>query len=169
MRSPIRTILAASAAVALAAAAITAPVAAGPNKKGTTTIAPSGITLSVFQKVLKPGKLNTADTTLSFRIVGNPKKEGKPIKHVGGVQVNGEAGILNDDDLKLRNFRIKVSEGIVAGQVEGFGRAPLFSFDPADAADLEVTLFFTDIASLAIVGDTSISGLEAGVASIDLK
>ena len=36
-----RTILAASAAVALTAAAFSAPAVAGPDKKGTTTVAPS--------------------------------------------------------------------------------------------------------------------------------
>jgi len=167
MRTPLRTILAASVAVTLTAAAFAAPVAAGSDKKGTTTIAPSGTTLSVFQKVLKPGKFNAAETTVSFRIVGNPSKG--PIKHVGGLQVDGSAGILEDEDLKLRNFRIKVPQGLVYGKVEGFGKAPLFSFDPTDADDLEVTLLFTETASAAIVGDDSIAGLEAGVATIDLK
>jgi len=119
MRTPLRTILAASVAVTLTAAAFAAPVAAGSDKKGTTTIAPSGTTLSVFQKVLKPGKFNAAETTVSFRIVGNPSKG--PIKHVGGLQVDGSAGILEDEDLKLRNFRIKVPQGLVYGKVEGFG------------------------------------------------
>ena len=58
---------------------------------------------------------------------------------------------------------------ILTGQVEGFGWAPLFMFDPADAADLEVTLYFTATASLAIVGDASIEGIEAGVATIELN
>ena len=167
MQTPLRTILAASIAVSLTAAAFAAPAVAGPNKKGTTTIEPSATTLTVFQKVLKPDKFNEAETTVSFRIVGNPTKG--PIKHVGGLQVDGSAGILEDDDLKLRNFRIKVPQGLVYGQVEGFGKAPLFSFEPADADDLEVTLFFTETASAAIVGDGSIAGLEAGVATIDLK
>ena len=164
MRKPFRTILAASAAVALAAVSVTAPAAAGANQKGTTYVVPSDTTNSVLQRVLKPGKLDETKGA-AFRIVGNPNKG--PIKHVGGLQVDGSAGILSDSTLKLRNFRI--GEGIVTGNVEGFGRAPLFTFDMADAADLEVTLFFTETASLAIVGSDAIEGVEAGVATIDLK
>lgn len=41
MRKPFRTILAASAAVALAAVSVTAPAAAGANQKGTTYVVPS--------------------------------------------------------------------------------------------------------------------------------
>ena len=163
-----RTILAASAAVALTAAAFSAPAVAGPDKKGTTTVAPSALTLSVLNKELRPARLT--DDGAVFRIVGNPNKG--PIKHVGGLEVDGSAGILGDSTLKLRNFRIKVADGVVVGNVEGFGKAELFTFDPADAADLEATLFFTETASLAIVGTTGadgIDGKEAGVASIDLK
>jgi hypothetical protein len=168
MHKPIRTIVAATATVALAAAAFAAPAAAGPDKKGTTTVAPSALTLSVLNKELKPAKL-TADGAV-FRIVGNPKKG--PIKHVGGLEVDGSEGILEDSTLKLRNFRIKVADGVVVGNVEGFGKAELFTFDPADAADLTATLYFTETASLAIVGAAGpggIDGLEAGVATIDLK
>lgn len=163
---PFRTILAATAAVALAATAFAAPVAAGPNNKGTTFVVPSETTASVLQRVLKPGKLDEAKGA-AFRIVGNPSKGS--IKHVGGLQVDGSAGILADSTLKLRNFRIEVTEGLVTGNVEGFGKAPLFTFDPADAADLEVTLFFTETASLAIVGNDSIEDVVAGVATIELK
>ncbi|MEX1297183.1 MAG: hypothetical protein AB1Z67_13540 [Candidatus Limnocylindrales bacterium] len=170
MHKPLRTIVAATAAVALAAAAFTAPVAAGgPNKKGTTFVAPSETTASVLQRVLKPGKLTKKGA--AFRIVGNPSKG--TIKHVGGLQVDGSAGILEDSTLKLRNFRIKVADGVVVGNVEGFGKAPLFTFDPEDATDdLVATLFFTETASLAIVGVTGpdgIDGKEAGVATIKLK
>ncbi len=164
MRNNIRITLAAASMVALAAAAMTAPAAASPNKKGTTYVAPSELTASVLGGVLRPGVLD-AEKGAGFRIVGNPAKG--PIKHVGGLVVDGSAGILADDDLKLRNFRI--GDGIVTGNVEGFGPAPLFEFDPADAADLEVTLHFTATASLAIVGDDSIEGLEAGVATIELN
>jgi len=111
MRTPLRTILAASVAVTLTAAAFAAPVAAGSDKKGTTTIAPSATTLSVFQKVLKPGKFNAAETTVSFRIVGNPSKG--PIKHVGGLQVDGSAGIL----------------GTLAVEREGDHKAPVLTHD----------------------------------------
>jgi hypothetical protein len=166
MHKKMRTLLAATAAVALAATAFAAPAAAG-NKKGTTFVAPSELTGTVLQGVLKPGKL-VEGKGAAFRIVGNPKKG--PIKHVGGLVVDGSAGILEDDDLKLRNFRIKVGKGVVVGNVEGFGKAKLFTFDPKDAKDdLQATLFFTETASLAIVGDDSIKGLEAGVATIDLK
>lgn len=166
MRNPFRTILAASAAVALAAAAISGPAFAGPNKKGTTYVVPSAATTAYLQKVLRPGTFDVAKGA-GFRIVGNPNKG--PIKHVGGLQVDGSAGILADSTLKLRNFRIKVADGVVMGNVEGFGKAPLFTFDPADAGDLEVTLYFTKTASLAIVGTDGIEGVEAGVATIDLK
>ena len=161
-----RAIVAASAAVAIAVAAATAPAAADSNKKGTTFVVPSATTGSVLQRVLKPGKLD-AEKGAGFRIVGNPSTG--TIKHVGGLQVDGSAGILEDSTLKLRNFRIKVADGLVTGKVEGFGKAPLFTFDPADAADLEVTLYFTETASLAIVGSDAIEGVEAGVATIDLK
>ena len=55
-----------------------------------------------------------------------------------------------------------------------FGGSPpvcstLFEFEPEDAEDLEVTLYFTATASLAVVGDESIAGKEAGVATIELK
>ena len=142
------------------------PPPPAPDKKGTTYVVPSATTISVLQEVLKPGELD-ATKGAAFRIVGNPSKG--TIKHVGGLEVDGSAGILSDSTLKLRNFRIEVAEGLVTGNVEGFGKAPLFTFDPADAADLEVTLFFTETASLAIVGTTAIEGVDAGVATIDLK
>ena len=170
MHKSLRTIVAASAAVALAAAAITAPVAAGPNKKGTTFVVPSETTGEVLKKVLKPGKLT--EKGAAFRIVGNPGKG--PIKHVGGLKLH----TLDESDqpngtVKLRNFRIQVADGVVLGNVQGVGRAPLFTFDPADAADdvgdPEVTLLFTEAAASVIGGSVDLTGMEAGVATIELK
>jgi hypothetical protein len=149
------------AATALTAA-IAAPVAAAPSNKGTTYVVPSTTTASVLEAVLKPGSLGAKGA--GFGIVGNPSKG--VIKHVGGLAVDGSAGILGDSFLELRNFWI--GDGVVTGDVENFGRAPLFTFDPADAADLIVTLKFTETASLAVVGSNAIAGMDAGVATIEL-
>jgi hypothetical protein len=150
------------AATALAAT-IAAPAAAAPEKKGTTFVVPSATTESVLEGVLKPGKLS--DKGAGFGIVGNTKKG--PIKHVGGLAVDASGGV-GDSYLELRNFWI--GKGVITGEVEGIGRAPLFNFDTTDELD-NVTLTFTDAASMVIVGDLSLTapGITAGVASIELK
>lgn len=164
MKKSVSTALALGAAAALAATAVAAPAAAAPKNKGTTFVAPSALTAGVLVDVLRPGSLGAMGA--GFGIVGNPASG--TIKHVGGLSVNGSAGILMDADLELRNFWIEVSDGIVSGDVENFGRADLFTFDPEDAADGVVTLLFTETASLAVVGNPGITGLEAGTASITM-
>ncbi len=161
MRKSARTALAVAAATALAAGAVAAPATAAPSKKGTTFVVPSELTDSVLEDVLKPGSLG--DKGAGFGIVGNPASG--TIKHVGGLAVDGSAGILEDDFLELRNFWIELSDGVVSGDVENFGRADLFTFTPN--VDGSVTLFFTETASLAVVGSGAITGAEAGTATIE--
>jgi hypothetical protein len=160
MRTNLRTTLAAGAAAALAATAVAAPAAAAPSNKGTTYVVPSALTGIVLEEVLKPGSLG--EMGAGFGIVGNPSKG--TIKHVGGLAVDGSAGILEDDYLELRNFWIELSEGVISGDVENFGRADLFTFTPNP--DGSVTLFFTETASAAIVGSGDIAGQVAGTATI---
>jgi hypothetical protein len=153
-------IAAALAAAGLVAAGIAAPAGAAPSNKGTTTVAPSAVTGSVLEGVLKPGSLSSAGAV--FGIVGKPSSG--VIKHVGGLAVDGSAGILNDSYLELRNFWIDTKNSVVSGDVENFGRADLFDVDLSTGV-----LTFTDTASLAIVGSTAIAGLEAGTATVDVK
>ena len=139
------------AATALAAT-IAVPAAAAPDKKGVTQIDIAGTaTLEVFEGILRPGKVD--GTVAKFRIVGNPNKG--VIKHVGGLAIDGSAGFLADDFLKIRNFWIDPEAGTISGIVEGFGRADLFELDGSD-------LLFLDAASLAVFDDLSLTGMKAG-------
>jgi hypothetical protein len=159
MRTPAR--LATTVAVgALALAAVAGPVSAAPSTKGTTTVAPSALTGSVLAGVAKPGYLGAGGAV--FGITGNPKDG--TIEHVGGLYVNGAGGTL-----ELRNFTIRVADGRVSGIVNDAFRADLFSFSPADASDGNVTLYFTETASQAVVGSDAIEGLVAGTATVALK
>lgn len=148
------------ASAGLMAAAMAAPVGAAPSNKGTTTVAPSDITVSVLKGVLKPGSAGSSGAV--FGIVGNPSSG--VIKHVGGLAVNGSAGILGDDYLELRNFWIDTNTSVVSGDVENFGRAPLFDVDLKTGV-----LTFTVTASLAIVGSDGIAGDVAGTATVNVK
>jgi hypothetical protein len=148
------------ASAGLIAAAMAAPVSAAPSNKGTTTVAPSDVTVSVLKGVLKPGSLG--DSGAMFGIVGNPSSG--VIKHVGGLAVNGTAGILGDPYLELRNFWIDTNTSVVSGDVENFGRAPLFNVDLKTGV-----LTFTLTASLAIVGSDGIAGDVAGTATVNVK
>jgi hypothetical protein len=147
------------AVAALAVAAIAGPVSAAPTRKGTTTVVPSALTASVLAGVARPGYLAGGAV---FGITGNPKDG--TIEHVGGLYVNGTAGLL-----ELRNFTIRVADGRVSGIVNDSFRADLFSFSPADAGDGVVTLYFTGTASQAVVGSGAITGEVAGTASIELR
>ena len=153
-------IAAALAAAGLVAAGIAAPAGAAPSNKGTTTVAPSATTLMVLKGVLNPGSLG--DDGAVFGIVGKPSSG--VIKHVGGLAVDGSAGILNDSYLELRNFWIDTENSVVSGDVENFGRADLFDVDLSTGV-----LTFTDTASLAIVGSDAIEGAVAGTAMVDVK
>jgi len=93
--------------------------------------------------------------------VGNPSDG--TIEHVGGLYVYSPA---SDSTLELRNFTIRVADGRVSGIVNDAFRADLFSFDPADAGDGSVTLYFTGTASNAVVGSNAIAGAVAGTATI---
>ena len=158
MRSSTR--LATAVAVgALAITAIAAPVSAAPMNKGTTTVVPSTLTGSVLAGVAKPGYL---DGGAVFGITGNPKDG--TIEHVGGLYVNGAGGLL-----ELRNFTIRVADGRVSGIVNDSFRADLFWFNPADATDGTVTLYFTSTASQAVVGSGAITGEVAGTATVALR
>jgi hypothetical protein len=161
VKKSVSTALALGAAAALAATAVAAPAAAAPKNKGTTFVAPSDVTASVLVDVLRPGSLG--DKGAGFGIVGNPASG--TIKHVGGLSVNGSAGILMDADLELRNFWIEVADGVVSGDVENFGRADLFTFEANDEGSFD--LFFTETASLAVIGTDGIEGEFAGTASIE--
>src|SRR5659263_341196 len=135
------------------------PASAAPANKGTTFVAPSALTSSVLEGVAKPGSLGARGA--GFGIVGNPSDG--TIEHVGGLYVYSPA---SDSTLELRNFTIRVADGRVSGIVNDAFRADLFSFDPADAGDGSVTLYFTGTASNAVVGSNAIAGAVAGTATI---
>ena len=147
------------AVAALAVAAIAGPVSAAPTRKGTTTVVPSALTGSVLAGVAKPGYLAGGAV---FGITGNPKDG--TIEHVGGLYVNGIGGLL-----ELRNFTIRLADGRVSGIVNDSFRADLFWFNPADASDGTVSLYFTGTASGAVVGSDAIEGEFAGTAPADLR
>ena len=158
MRTPAR-FATAIAVGALAITAIAAPVSAAPKNKGTTTVVPSALTGSVLAGVAKPGYLSGGAV---FGITGNPKDG--TIEHVGGLYVNGAGGVL-----ELRNFTIRLADGRVSGIVNDSFRADLFWFDPSDAGDGVVTLYFTSLASQAVVGSDAIEGAVAGTATVSLR
>jgi hypothetical protein len=106
--------------------------------------------------VAKPGALT--DMGAAFGIVGNPKDG--TIEHVGGLFVAG---------LKISNFTIDLTTdpdgdgeniALVTGIVNDSFRAPLFEVGP------DLTLYFTETASGAIVGSDAIAGAVAGTANI---
>ncbi len=158
--------IAALAAAGLMAAGVAAPSAAAPAKKGTTYVAPSEATGSVLEGVLKPGSLGAMGA--AFGIVGNPDKG--IIKHVGGLAIDGSEGILEDSYLEIRNFWIDPAAGVVTGDVENLGRAPLFTLANVnvDGSTITATLEFTATA-VAAVGDAISVGDEAGDATVVLK
>ena len=168
MRNSTR-IAATVASAGLIATAMAAPVGAAPSKKGTTFITPSATTNLVLQGVAKPGKL-TVKGEAAFGIVGNPSDG--TIEHVGGLFVNS---LVSGTTLELRNFTIDLTTdpdddgpniGLVTGIVNDSFRAPLFEVGAPDEDGI-VTLYFTETADAAIVGDIlDIVGAEAGTAKI---
>jgi hypothetical protein len=151
---------------ALALTAIAAPVSAAPANKGTTTIDPSATTLAAYNSLAKPGYFNSAGDIV-FGVTGNPSDG--TIEHVGGLYVNVLAGPNVGGVLELRNFTIRVADGKVSGIVNDSFRADLFMFDPADAGDGVVSLYFTSTASGAVTGGEGITGVFAGTATVDLN
>ena len=138
--------------VAVFVVAVTAlPASAAPQNKGTTFIDPSPITESVLVGVTNP--VTPRGDFVGFGVVGNPTDGA--IEHVGGLTVYSPA---LDRELNLKNFTIDLNSGSVTALVPGFGRVPLFTLDG-------LTLLFTETASQVLVGDDSLVGLEAGVAS----
>ena len=151
------------ATAGLLAAGIMGPASAAPSNKGTTSIEPSPTTLDVYKGTARPG--NFDGKSANFGVVGNPNDG--TIEHVGGLYVYSPA---SKSTLELRNFTIDTNRGIVTGIVNDSFRAPLFYFDVDDAEDGEVTLYFTETASDAVVGDLAdIEGVKAGVATIVLR
>jgi hypothetical protein len=155
MRNSTR-IAAASLAAGLAVSAMALPAGAAPSNKGTTYVVPSALTMSVLEGVAKPGALT--DMGAAFGIVGNPKDG--TIEHVGGLFVAG---------LKISNFTIDLTTdpdgagdkiALVTGIVNDSFRAPLFEVGS------DLTLYFTETASGAIVGSDAIAGEVAGTANI---
>ena len=155
------------ASAGLLAAAMAVPVGAAPSSKGTTTVAPSGTTVSVLKGVLRPGSLG--DGGAMFGITGNPSSG--VIKHVGGLAINGSAGVLADPYLEIRNFWINTKTGFVSGDVENLGRADLFELSnvkiSGDGSMITATLLFTATASAAVGVD--VTGTDAGTATVVLK
>ena len=139
-------------AIAVFVVAVTAlPASAAPQNKGTTFIDPSPITESVLVGVTNPA--TPRGDFVGFGVVGNPADG--TIEHVGGLTVYSPA---LDRDLNLKNFTIDLNSGSVTALVPGFGRVPLFTLDG-------LTLLFTETASQVLVGDNSLVGEAAGVAS----
>jgi hypothetical protein len=171
MKKSLRTALTLGAAAGLAAAAVAAPAAAAPSAKGSTTIVPSATTLSVFEGVLRPGSLDASVPSVTYGITGNPASG--TVRHVGGLAIDGSAGILGDSFLEIRNFWIDTNAGTVSGDVEGVGRAVLFTLDNVAVSNggktITATLEFTDLASQAAIGSTAISGTSAGTATVSLR
>ena len=149
MKRWITTLLAAVAVLATMAL----PASAAPANKGTTFIAPSEITASVLVDVINP--FTAGDAGVGFGVVGNPTDG--TIEHVGGLVVYSPA---LDKNLKLKNFTIDLESGYITALVPGIGRAPLFMLDG-------LTLRFTETASQVLLGDSSITGAEAGTATPD--
>lgn len=157
------------ASAGLLAAAMAAPAGAAPSKKGMTTIVPNDTTLSVLKAVLAPGSaaMDGEDVTAAFGITGNPASG--VIKHVGGLAIDGSAGITKDSYLEIRNFWIKGTS--VSGDVENVGRVDLFTLSGVQVtgSTITATLNFTAVASLAAVGSTDLEGDPAGTATVVLK
>jgi hypothetical protein len=159
--------LAALAAAGLMAAGVAAPATAAPSNKGTTYVVPSEVTGGVLEGVLKPGSLGTMGA--AFGIVGNSNSP--VIKHVGGLAIDGSAGVLKDSYLELRNFWINTETGFVSGDVENLGRADLFTLSDVELSEggskITATLLFTATASAAV--GVNVTGQSAGTATVLLK
>lgn len=103
------------------------------------------------------------DRGAAFGIVGHVKDG--TIKHAGGINVRGYDGML-----WIRNLTIDLNTDTVSGMVNGT-RADLFELtvtNVSEDGDTTVALAFTEAASMAVVGDASITGLPAGTATVDL-
>ena len=157
MRTLPRVLAVVATATALVGAGATSAVAA-PDKKGTTTVAPSALTGSVLQGLTGPARLTDAGAV--FGIVGNPKSG--VIKHVGGLTVAELDPATAATSVTLSNFWIDTTAGTVSAIVDGGGRADVFLVGAGG------TLTFTAAASAAISGGGSLTGAVAGVATVAL-
>jgi hypothetical protein len=156
MRTLPRVVTAAATTAALVAAVAPAAVAA-PQKKGTTTVAPSAVTASVLQGLTGPARLTGAGAV--FGIVGNAKDG--VIKHVGGLTVAELDPATAATSVTLSNLWIDTSTATVSAIVDGGARATVF------AVGADGTLTFTGTASAAITGGAALTGEVAGVATVD--
>jgi hypothetical protein len=129
---------------------------AAPEKKGTTTVAPSTLTAGVLQGLTGPARLTGAGAV--FGIVGNSKNG--VIKHVGGLTVTELDPATAATSITLSNFWIDTTTGTVSAIVAGVGRVDVFSVDAAG------TLRFTSTASAAISGGSTLAGAVAGTATV---
>jgi hypothetical protein len=153
-----RVLAVAATATALLASGATSALAA-PDKKGTTTVAPSAVTASVLQGLTGPARLTDAGAV--FGIVGNAKKG--VIKHVGGLTVAELDPATAATSVNLSNFWIDTTTGTVSAVVDGGARADVFAVGAGGA------LTFTAIASQAVTGSDALTGAAAGVATVDLR
>jgi hypothetical protein len=152
-----RVLAVAATAIALVGAGATSAVAA-PDKKGTTTVAPSAITASVLQGLTGPARLTDAGAV--FGIVGNAKNG--VIKHVGGLTVAELDPATAATSVTLSNFWIDTSTGTVSAVVDGGARADVFAVGAGG------TLTFTATASQAVTGSGALTGAVAGIATVAL-
>jgi hypothetical protein len=149
-----RVLLVTAAATALTAVA--GPADAAPRSKGTTTVAPSALTLSVLQGLTGPAQLTSSGAV--FGITG--RSGDAVIKHVGGLRLAELDPTTAATSLTLSNFWIDTTRHTVSALVDDGSRATVFAVDGAGV------LTFTDAASHAVTGSGAITGQVAGTATV---
>jgi hypothetical protein len=127
------------------------------DREGTTFVAPSETTRSVLLGVVRPAALTKRGAAFPITEV-----EGSRIEHVGGLRLKELDDRTRATSITIRNFVIDTRRGTVSAAVQGAGRAVVFTLGSGG------TLLFTEAASKAITGGSSLTGTSAGVATVEL-